>query len=81
VAAFRATLNEREQTIFTLRFDDGLSHAAITEQTGLTASQVKTTEGKLRATLLKHLRKHGYLEGEKAPMSAIPNIAPSGDNQ
>lgn len=81
VSAFRATLNEREQTIFNLRFDEGLSHSAITEQTGLTASQVKTTEGKLRTALLKHLRKHGYLQGQRPELSAIANISQSGENQ
>lgn len=81
LAGFRANLNEREQTVFTLRFDEGLSHIAITEQTGLSASQVKTTEAKLRTALLKHLKRHGYLDGREARLAPLAGITPRGDNQ
>jgi RNA polymerase sigma factor (sigma-70 family) len=81
VASFRADLDEREQTVFTLRFDEGLSHAAITEQTGLSASQLKTTEAKLRTSLLKHLKRHGYLDGHSARVTPLANPTPSGENQ
>jgi RNA polymerase sigma factor (sigma-70 family) len=81
VASFRADLNAREQTVFTLRFDEGLSHAAITEQTGLSASQVKTTEAKLRTSLLKHLKRHGYLDGVGVRVTPFASPTPEGDNQ
>lgn len=71
---------EREQQVFALRFDEGLPHAAITDQTGLTASQVKTTEAKLRVALLKHLKRNGYLDGREARVAPL-GITPEGDNQ
>ncbi len=80
LASFRAELTEREQQVFALRFDEGLSHAAITDQTGLTASQVKTTEAKLRVALLKHLKRNGYLDGREARIAPL-GITPEGDNQ
>ncbi len=78
VSTFRAGLEPREQQVFTLRFDESLSHAAITERTGLSASQVKTTEAKLRTALLKHLKRHGYLDGRS--VTPIAAITPRGDN-
>ena len=78
LTSFRAELTAREQQVFTLRFDEGLSHAAITHETGLSASQVKTTEAKLRTALLKHLKGNGYLDGREA--HAALGIAPEGDN-
>ncbi len=80
LADFRAKLDQREQTIFTLRFEENLSHAAITERTGLTASQVKTTEAKLRVALMKHLHKHGYLDERASHVTPAAEAAPSGDN-
>lgn len=62
VQTFKGSLGEREQAIFVLRFDEALSHNAIAERTGFSVSQVKTTESKLRAALLRHLKGHGYLE-------------------
>ncbi|HSI05446.1 MAG: RNA polymerase sigma factor [Myxococcota bacterium] len=78
---FRAKLDEREQTIFKLRFEENLSHAGITERTGLTASQVKTTEAKLRGALMRHLRKHGYLDERAAHVTPAAEVAPSGEHR
>lgn len=80
LATFRAALSEREQQVFALRFDEGLSHAAVTQRTGLSASQVKTTEAKLRAALLKHLKRNGYLDDRHAHVAQL-GITPEGENQ
>ena len=60
VADARASLLPREQQVFELRYERELNHRAIAAATGLTASQIKTSEARIRRTVFEHLRKHGY---------------------
>jgi RNA polymerase sigma factor (sigma-70 family) len=66
VQQFKAQLDARELRIFELRFDESLSHTEIGERTSLTASQIKTTESKLRSRLVRHLKANGYFEHVRA---------------
>ncbi|MEE8409428.1 MAG: sigma-70 family RNA polymerase sigma factor [Myxococcota bacterium] len=62
VGEYRSTLNQREARVFGLRFEDGLSHTAITEQLGLSPSKIKSTETRIRQGLLRFMHRHGYLK-------------------
>ncbi|MCK6552709.1 sigma-70 family RNA polymerase sigma factor [Myxococcota bacterium] len=61
VAEFLGGLDERERGVFRLRFEEGLAAEVAAEQLGLTRSKVRTTEAKLRARFLEHMRRSGYL--------------------
>lgn len=61
VESYKKALAKREREVFTLRFDERLSHTEITGRTGLSASKIKTAEARIRTGLLRHLHKHGYL--------------------
>jgi len=79
---FRDTLSDRERDIFGLRFEEHLSHAAITERSGISPSKIKTTEAHIRKRLLHYLREHGYLRAaqkEKSKFKSTSN-APQGEN-
>jgi len=65
VAAFKDRLGEREQAVFRLRFEEGLSAEVAGSQAGLTRSQIRTTETKLRKRMLEHLHRAGYLTNYK----------------
>ncbi len=63
VAAFLAgSCDERDRKLFELRFGEGLSQEATAETAGLTRIQVRRWESKLRARLLRHLKRAGYVE-------------------
>jgi RNA polymerase sigma-70 factor (ECF subfamily) len=66
VQAFKSALGAREAGVFRHRFEEGLSAEQAAERLGLTRSQVRTTEAKLRAAFLAHMRAGGYLEGLRA---------------
>src|SRR5262249_53739362 len=63
VTAFRATLGEREQTIFTLRFEEEKDHAAIALETGLSPSKIKTSEQRIRERFFAFMHGRGYFQG------------------
>lgn len=62
VAEFKAGLDPREQGVFQQRFEAGLSAERAAQALGLTRSQIRTTEDKLRARFLAHMQASGYLE-------------------
>lgn len=62
VAGFKAELSERELGVFEVRFEQGRSALKAGEALGLTRSQVRTTEAKVRARFLDHMQRSGYLE-------------------
>lgn len=61
VARYRAGLSARDRLVFELRYEQELDHGAIAARTGLSPSQIKTTEKHIRTTLFRHLQRHGYL--------------------
>lgn len=62
VAEFRASLGPREAQVFTLRFEAEHAHPEIEADTGLTPSQIKTSEKHIRTALFRFLQARGYLE-------------------
>ncbi len=60
VAEARASLAPREQQVYELRYERELNHRDIAAETGLSASQIKTSEARIRRIVFQHLRKHGY---------------------
>ncbi len=65
VAAYRKTLNERENAVFELRFVESLAHPEIEKRSGISPSKIKTTEAKMRVGLARFLKSRGYLEHEQ----------------
>jgi RNA polymerase sigma factor (sigma-70 family) len=65
VRVFRATLPEREQRIFTLRFEEEKDHAVIAEETGMSPSKIKTSEQRIRERFFEFMRGRGYFQGYK----------------
>jgi RNA polymerase sigma-70 factor (ECF subfamily) len=63
VERFRAALDERSRGVFRFRFEQGLSAEAVARELGLSRSQVRTTEAKLRKRFLEHMQGSGYLTG------------------
>ncbi len=63
VAGFEASLSDRERTIYQLRFREELEHKEIVKKTGLSESQVKTSEKRIRQMFFEFMRQHGYFEG------------------
>lgn len=61
VVAFKAELDERERDVFRARFEEGLSAERAGKSIGLTRSQIRTTESKLRARFLAFMQSRGYL--------------------
>jgi RNA polymerase sigma factor (sigma-70 family) len=62
VAAFLAgACDDRDRKLFQLRFDEGLSQEAAAQAAGLTRIQVRRWESKLRARLLRQLKRAGYV--------------------
>jgi len=81
VGEFRAGLDADEARVFTLRFQEGLSHATITERTALSPSKIKTIEIRIRKTLLRFMRKRGYLGGRPSGASARTHELARGDRR
>jgi RNA polymerase sigma-70 factor, ECF subfamily len=63
VASFETSLSERERTIYRLRFREELEHRDIVARTGISASQVKTSEKRIRMAFFEFMKRHGYFEG------------------
>ncbi len=63
VGDFRGQLKGRERDVYQLRFVSELEHKQIAEQTGLSPSQIKTSEQKLREQFFTFMQKHGYFKG------------------
>lgn len=63
VADFKKTLGKREAEVYRLRFEDELEHKDIAEQTGLSASKIKTSEKRIRSTFFAFMKRHGYFVG------------------
>ncbi len=61
VVAFKAELDEREAKVFRARFEEGMSAERAGSSTGLTRSQIRTTEQKLRERFLAFMQSRGYL--------------------
>jgi RNA polymerase sigma factor (sigma-70 family) len=71
VAQFKATLGSRELGVFEHRFEKGLSAENAASELGLTRSQVRTTETKLRKSFLAHMQSSGYLSHYRADPGAL----------
>jgi RNA polymerase sigma-70 factor (ECF subfamily) len=65
VSEFKASLDERGLGVFSSRFEEGLSAEAAAKKLGLTRSQVRTTETKVRSRFLEHMHRSGYLTSFK----------------
>ena len=63
VAFLSDTCTDQDRHLFRLRFDDGLSQEAAASAAGLTRIQVRRWENKLKARLLRFLKRAQYLEG------------------
>ena len=63
VAAFCASMPLREQRVIQLRFREELEHQEVARQTGLSSSQIKTSELRIRRDFFRFMKKHGYFDG------------------
>jgi RNA polymerase sigma-70 factor (ECF subfamily) len=63
VLAFRDQLPDRERVIYELRFEQELQHKEVARAVGLSESQVKTSEQRIRMGFYRFMRKHGYFSG------------------
>lgn len=76
---YREGLSARDRQVFELRFGQGHGHAEIVARTGLTPSQIKTSEKNIRTTLFRYLQRHGYLGGYAAsPQGWLRWLRPKG---
>ena len=71
VADFKASLDARALGVFRMRFEEGLSAEDAGSRIGLTRSQVRTTEAKLRERFLAHMQASGYLTDYKRDVPAV----------
>lgn len=62
VRAFVGELPERDRTVYRARFEEQLDQATVAARAGLSASQVKTSEARIRKRFFTYLQAHGYLE-------------------
>lgn len=69
VSQFKDALDERERTVYDLRFDQGLQHKDIATKTGLSESKIKTSEQRIRKRFFVFMKKHGYFTGYKKSVS------------
>jgi len=60
VRAYIATLGGRERRVLDLRMVEGLTRLDVQQRTGLTASQVRTSEERILAGLAAHLARAGW---------------------
>lgn len=75
VASFVDGLPERERQVYQARFREGLEHRDVARRTGLSPSQVKTSEKRIRLELYAELRRQGYLEGyEQQPSGWLTRL-------
>ncbi len=72
VERFRRALDPREAGVFTERFEHGRSAEATASALGLSRSQVRTTEAKLRQRFLRHMQAAGYLDARGEPRRELP---------
>lgn len=56
-------LPERERSVYRHRFVEENEHVAVAARTGLTVSQVKTSEARIRKAFFRRLRQQDFLEG------------------
>lgn len=61
VTAFKEKLDDRSRGVFEHRFENGRSAEKAGAELGLTRSQVRTTETKLKKAFLAHMQASGYL--------------------
>lgn len=66
IADFKAELDEPTRALFELRFEQGLSRAAVCEQLGLGPMQIRTRERKLRHRIADRLQQGGWHSGADA---------------
>ena len=79
LSSYRQGLSARDRQVFELRFGEAQAHAEIVARTGLTASQIKTSEKNIRTTLFRYLQRHGYLGGYTAsPQGWLRWLRPRG---
>lgn len=73
VAKFLGALDVQGREVFRLRFEEGLSAEETGKRLGLTRSQIRTRESKMRAAFLEHMQRSGYLK--QLPAAAGLNVA------
>jgi RNA polymerase sigma-70 factor (ECF subfamily) len=76
VRRFKSSLDARASGVFLQRFEEGLSAEDTASKLGLTRSQVRTTEAKLREAFLRHLEGSGYLEAYRSTTAAGASSRP-----
>ena len=62
IEAYISKLPTREQQVYRLRFVEGLDQREVARRAGLSASKVKTSERRIRAGFIDHLRALGWLD-------------------
>jgi RNA polymerase sigma factor (sigma-70 family) len=72
LAEFRAALDDDEQALLTLRFEEGLGQEPVAARLGRTRRWVRDTELALRKRLFRRLRGTGYLPDPAGPASEAP---------
>lgn len=60
---FRHTLDPDSRRLYELRFVDRVAQEAAAADLGVTRIQLRRRERDLKLALLKHLRRHGYVDG------------------
>lgn len=75
VEGFKSSLDPRSRAVFSHRFEAGLSADEAGKQAGLTRSQVRTTETKLRKQFLEHMQTAGYLSNYRQRGSVASSSA------
>ena len=70
VERFERSLDERDGTVYRLRYVSELEHHDVAARTGLSESKVKTSEKRIRLAFFSFMRGHGYFSGyEQEPKS------------
>ncbi|OGQ89093.1 MAG: hypothetical protein A2289_22765 [Deltaproteobacteria bacterium RIFOXYA12_FULL_58_15] len=62
---FVSSLHEIDRVIMRLRFEEQVPRRRVSEETGLTAMQVRTREQKLKESFLKRMEGSGYLDTQQ----------------
>lgn len=75
VRAFKAKLDPRGRGVFEQRFEKGLSAEGAGAALGLSRSQIRTSEAKLRKDFLAHMQASGYLEGYRGALGVEAGVA------
>jgi len=63
VEHYRSRLRPREADVYRLRYQEELEIESVAARTGLSVSQVRTSEERIRVGFFRFMQRHGYFEG------------------